>query len=335
MWNRISRPVGQVAVTVAALMVQSATPSVVRPPVRTVPAADSLRVPILVYQSVAAHYAGEPRAQRLAEVPDSVFALQMRSLVERGFHAIPLATLVDALERHATVPDRSVVLTFDDGWANHYRNVFPILRRLGLTATFFVYTTPIGSDGRYMTWEQLSEMQAAGMTIGAHSWTHGPLTEAHKWLRDEVTASRNELAHHLGRAPEFFAYPAGAWDADVVAAVRAAGFRAARVASGGTWNAAEDLYHLRAVPVTEDMQVFARMLDAASSSSVAAAIAHIEGAAAIDLDRLRIGGSLSGNFRLAAAGRWGNIAHCVHRTDSDERSLLAGRRRKECTTLRR
>lgn len=268
MWNRISRPVGQVATALAALMVSSATPSVVRPPTTLARAADSLRVPILVYQSVGAHYAGEPRAERLAEVPDSVFALQMRTLIERGFHVIPLATLVDALERHDTVPARSIVLTFDDGLANHYRNVFPILRRLGLTATFFIYTTPIGTDRRFMTWEQLKELQATGMTIGAHSWTHGPLTEAHKYLRDEVASSRSELAHHLGRAPEFLAYPSGAWDAEVVAAVRAAGFRAARGGSGGLWNSAADLYHLRSVPVTEDMQAFARILDAASSSTV-------------------------------------------------------------------
>lgn len=274
MRNRISRPVGRVAIAVAALMVQSATPSVVRLPATAGLAADSLRVPILVYHSIAAHYAGEPRAQRLAEVPDSVFALQMRYLGQRGFHVVSLPSLVDALERHDGVPDRSVVLTFDDGLANHYRNVFPVLRRLGLTATFFVYTTPIGTDSRFMTWEQLSELQAAGMTIGAHSWTHGPLTESHKWLRDEVVNSRDELAQHLGRAPEFFAYPEGAWDADVVAAVRAAGFRAARGASTGLWNGAADLYHLRSVPVTEDMQAFARLLDAASSSSVIALGAH-------------------------------------------------------------
>ena len=274
MRKRIFKSVSAVATGLIALMIYGATPSIDRAATTSAPAVDSLRVPILVYQSVAAHYGGEPRQERLAEVPDSVFALQMRYLLDRGFHVIPLATLVDALERHDTVPTRSVVLTFDDGWANHYRNVFPILRRLGLTATFFVYTTPIGFDSRYMTWEQLSELQAAGMTIGSHSWTHGRLTEAHKWLRDEVAASRNELAHRLGRAPDFFAYPSDAWDEEVVAAVRAAGYRAARGGSAGVWNGSADLYHLRSVPVTEDMEAFARALDAASGSSARALAAH-------------------------------------------------------------
>lgn len=263
------KPIGRVAAALATLVMYGVTPA---PPVRRTavarPPADSLPVPILVYQSIAAHRAGESREERLSEVPDSVFALQMRYLVDRGFHAIPLATLVDALERHETVAARSVVLTFDDGLANQYRNALPVLRRWGLTATFFVYPTPIGIDSRFMTWEQLRELQTAGMTIGSHSWTHERLTDAHKWLRDEVAASRNELAQHLGRAPDFFAYPSGAWDAEVVAAVRAAGYRAARGGSGGIWNGTAELFQLRAVPVTDDMQAFARILDAASSSSV-------------------------------------------------------------------
>jgi peptidoglycan/xylan/chitin deacetylase (PgdA/CDA1 family) len=274
MRNRIFESVGAVAAVLVALTVYTATPSGRGAAATSTPAADSLLVPILVYQSVAAHRAGEPRAERLAEVPDSVFALQMRYLVDRGFHVIPLATLVDALERHDTVPARSVVLTFDDGWANHYRNVVPVLRRLGLTATFFVYTTPIGTDNRFMTWDQLSELQTAGMTIGSHAWTHERLTEMHKWLRDEVTSSRTELAQRLGRAPDFFAYPADAWDEAVVAAVRSAGYRAARGGSVGVWNGSADLYHLRSVPVTEDMQAFVRVLDAASGSSVIAVAAN-------------------------------------------------------------
>lgn len=270
--NRISGGVRGSVVALAALMLRAGAPLIVIHPTASRSAADSLGVPILVYQSIARHHAGQPAEQRRTEVSDSVFALQMHYLTDRGYHVIPLATLIDALERRATVPDRSVVLTFDDGWANQYRNAFPVLRQLGLTATFFVYTTPIGFDDRFMTWDQLSHLQTAGMTIGSHSWTNLMLTDAHKSLHYEVATSRDEIARHLGQPPAFFAYPFGAWDAQVVAAVRAAGYRAARGYAGGAWNGPADLYHLRSVPVTEDMHAFVRALDAASGSSTVAVI---------------------------------------------------------------
>jgi hypothetical protein len=70
--------------------------------------------------------------------------------------------------------------------------------------------------------------------------------------------SRADIAEHLGRAPDFFAYPFGEWDSLSAASARTAGYRAARTYRGGAWNAPSDLYHLRAVPVTDNMQAFER-----------------------------------------------------------------------------
>jgi peptidoglycan/xylan/chitin deacetylase (PgdA/CDA1 family) len=70
--------------------------------------------------------------------------------------------------------------------------------------------------------------------------------------------SRADIEQHLGRAPDFFAYPFGAWDAQSAASARAAGYRGARTYRGGAWNTPSDLFHLRAVPVTENMQAFER-----------------------------------------------------------------------------
>src|SRR5689334_6497898 len=222
------------------------------------PAADSLRVPILVYHSVMPHHPGQTAEQRVLSVDDSVFVAQMRYLVDGGYHVVPFAALVDALEGRDTLPARAVVITFDDGWENQYLHAFPILRRFGLTATFFVFTTPIGTDRKLMTWEQLRALQAAGMTVGSHTRTHPILPDYHAALHNEVAMSRADIAQHLGRAPDFFAYPFGAWDAQSAAWARTAGYRAARTYRGGAWNAPSDLYHLRAVPVTDNMQAFER-----------------------------------------------------------------------------
>ena len=233
------------------------------------PAADSLRVPILVYHSVMPHHPGQTAEQRVLDVDDSVFVAQMRYLVDGGYHVVSFAALVDALEGRDSLPSRAVVITFDDGWENQYTHAFPILRRFGVTATFFVFTTPIGMDKKLMTWEQLRELQDAGMTIGSHTRTHPILPDYHAALHNEVAMSREDITQHLGRAPDFFAYPFGAWDSASAAWARTAGYRAARTYRGGAWNSPSDLYHLRAVPVTENMQAFERAVNGDGSGVVA------------------------------------------------------------------
>ena len=80
--------------------------------------------------------------------------------------------LVDALDGKETLPPLPVVITFDDGRENKYEFAYPVLRKLGFTATFFPFTHALGRNPRYFTLEQLQELQAAGMTIGSHTCLH-------------------------------------------------------------------------------------------------------------------------------------------------------------------
>jgi peptidoglycan/xylan/chitin deacetylase (PgdA/CDA1 family) len=222
--------------------------------------ADSVRVPILVYHSIAKHRAGQNGEQRELDVDTTVFRTQMDYLATHGYQIISFPSLVDALEHGTAIPPRSVVITFDDGWETQYAVAFPVLRQLHFTATFFIFSQPIGVDPGYMTWPQIQELQAAGMTIGAHSRTHPKLTLPTVSLASEVAGSRADLQRELGVAPDIFAYPYGIWDDRVAAAVRSAGFQAARALSGGEWNSRPNLYALHSVLATDDMQLFERAL---------------------------------------------------------------------------
>src|SRR3954453_22654852 len=122
---------------VAVLTLGATAVSHLAPRAVSAPVADSLRVPVLVYPSGMPPHPGETPEQRVLDVSDSVFVAQMRYLVDGGYHVVSFAALVDALERRDPLPNRAVVITFDDGWENQYRHAFPILRRFGLTATFF------------------------------------------------------------------------------------------------------------------------------------------------------------------------------------------------------
>ena len=65
-----------------------------------------------------------------------------------------------------SLPEKSIGLTFDDGYADIYESVFPILKKYRMTATFYVVKLTEDRKPGYVTWEQLREMAAAGMEIG-------------------------------------------------------------------------------------------------------------------------------------------------------------------------
>jgi len=223
--------------------------------------ADSLRVPILVYHSVAPTHAGQTAEQRLLDVDTTVFRQQMSYLAANQFTVISLSTLIDALQGHGSVPPRAVVITFDDGWLTQYENALPILEQRRFTATFFVITAQVGRGSMYMNVNELTTLQRAGMLIASHTRTHPNLTKvSDSQLRDEVLGSRQDLQKMLGVSADLFAYPYGSWDKRVAAAVQNAGYRAARAYPGGAWNSGTDRFALRSVLVTNDMNAFEQEL---------------------------------------------------------------------------
>ena len=185
----------------------------------------------------------------------------MNFLVANRFNVVPLGTLMNALDGHGTVPPRAVVITFDDGWLSQYDNALPILQQLHLAATFFIISKQVGMGPMYMNLDQVKALQRAGMTLESHSRTHPDLirvTDAQ--LTDEVAGSRQDLQKMFGVNADVFAYPYGAWNPRVAAAVKAAGYRAARAFPGGAWNDTTRRFALRSVLVTDDMNAFQRVL---------------------------------------------------------------------------
>lgn len=216
-----------------------------------------IEVPVLVYHNVRPLQEGT--RQRTFDIEPNVFEAQMLLLLYNGYTVVSLRTLVDALIGQSPLPKRAVVITFDDGWATQFQYAFPVLARLGFTATFFVFTSPICRDARFMTWHQLRQMLDAGMSIGSHSRTHPYLTRSDA-LTNEVTGSRRDIERELGCAPDFFAYPFGEFNEVLAAAVREAGYRAARGFGGGKMHRPEQLWNLHSIPVTANMSAFRRNL---------------------------------------------------------------------------
>jgi peptidoglycan/xylan/chitin deacetylase (PgdA/CDA1 family) len=147
-------------------------------------------------------------------VEPNMFRAHLRYLEENGYNTISLYQLEAALLYGTPLPPRPVILTFDDGYIDHYTNVFPALKERAFIATFFVITGRADTnDPAYLNWSQISEMAAAGMSMESHTKTHRDLRERdYDFLVYELLGSLESLGAHTTTPPHMFAYPVGHYD---------------------------------------------------------------------------------------------------------------------------
>jgi peptidoglycan/xylan/chitin deacetylase (PgdA/CDA1 family) len=175
---------------------------------------------------------------RLAVLP-SLFARQL-DILDAHRQRFPVAHIdqVSAVFAAEKPRARRVVLTFDDAWADNHTHALGPLSRHHLPATLYAPSRMLGKP-LYMTRTQLLEMDAGGVTIGAHSRTHPDLRACSPAeLESEVLGSKEDLEDLLGKPVTSFAYPTGLLDDRVIAAVKAAGFSSAVTSRPGWWRPA-------------------------------------------------------------------------------------------------
>jgi peptidoglycan/xylan/chitin deacetylase (PgdA/CDA1 family) len=147
-------------------------------------------------------------------VTPHMFREQIQYLQSQGYHTVSLYEIHLALELGTPLPPKPVVLTFDDGYIDHYATVFPILRDYNFTGTFFI-VTEFADNNRpgYMSWAQITEMANAGMSMESHTKTHADLRDrSYDFLVFEILGSVESLTYHTGIEPRIFAYPVGRYD---------------------------------------------------------------------------------------------------------------------------
>lgn len=173
-----------------------------------------IRVPILMYHYVSPLPEDADDIRVGLTVEPDMFRAQMETLKAEGYTTISLYDLHDALLWGRPLPPLPVILTFDDGYSEHYFTVFTLLQELGFTATFFIITGRADAgDPAYMTWAQISEMAAAGMHMEPHTKSHRELRGRDRdFLVYEMLGSRESLEAHIGTAAHMFSYPAGRYD---------------------------------------------------------------------------------------------------------------------------
>lgn len=160
-------------------------------------------------------------------VEPETFAQQLDWLGTNGYSTVGLADVYDHWFKEKPLPEKPIVLSFDDGYRSMYDTVLPLLLAREMQATFFLYpskfNTPTG-----LTPEMVADLANNGMEIGSHTSTHKDLTKiSANQLEKELVDSKNYLQEVTGKPIDFLCYPAGRFNEQVIQESKKAGYLAA------------------------------------------------------------------------------------------------------------
>ncbi len=183
--------------------------------------AGQIVAPILLYH----HVEGQEFNNRYTvSIPD--FRVQMEALSEMGYTTITLSLFLDALLDGAELPEKPILISFDDGHRSVYENAFPIMKEFNFTGVFYIVANRLGGVENFVDVKELNEMMDAGWDVGSHGFSHIDLTLAHDSVAKEIGESKSRLSNALSAQIQTFAYPFGTIDPFLAQKVNDYGYRA-------------------------------------------------------------------------------------------------------------
>jgi peptidoglycan/xylan/chitin deacetylase (PgdA/CDA1 family) len=216
-------------------------------------------IPILMY-----HYVGQlpkdPDPYRVElTVSTQRFREHLEYLISQGYSSVSLYEVNNALLSGSPLPAKPIILTFDDGYRDHYENVFALLREFNLRGTFFVITGYADQGlSQYLSWAQIEEMAQQGMWIEPHTKSHIDLRErSREQLIYEIVGSVESIQAHTGQSGAIFAYPGGRYDNQTLSVIQDTPIRRAVTTQHGALLTSDNFYELPRLRVSGEMSVTA------------------------------------------------------------------------------
>ncbi len=205
---------------------------------------DADGVPILVYHRVS-DSDDNPQTLKVAD-----FEAQIKFLADNGYKVIMPDDLLDAWEKGKTLPDKPVLITFDDGHEDIYKNVFPILQKYNMRATVFIVTDHVGMND-YLSWDFVRALQNGGyFDFQSHTASYKNLTQLKPdKLWNEIYGSKQAIEWALQKPAKFIAYPDGKYSVEAEETCKECGFRAGFIEDYGLAKNGDDNFVLTRIPV--------------------------------------------------------------------------------------
>ena len=223
------------------------------------------RVVILCYHGVTERRERSPADRHGIHIRADRFEAQLDYL-RKHFQVISLAEFLKARQSNAPLPDRAVVLTFDDGYRNFLTSAAPRLAARGFPVSVFLITDTIQPDGEakpanwsetddetFLSWKEVQTLREQGVEFGSHTCSHRKLSElAPAEVDHELRASYEAMQTHLSQPAMPLAFPFGSYSDAVIAMARQLPYTCALTTDAGTNGPATDLFLLRRNLIGDD-----------------------------------------------------------------------------------
>lgn len=217
---------------------------------------DNIGVPVIYYHSVNKNAENE-----LMITPDALEE-QLNYINDNNYTTITITELYEHLKNKKPIPEKSILITFDDGYMNNYTEAFPILKKLNMKATIFCVGNSL--DGSYyLSEEAIKEMSSYGIDIQSHTVNHLHLdTLNYNEQLSELKQSKQILERITGKEVISIAYPFGDYNQDTVKAAKEAGYKMAFTTNLGLSDRDDNIYELDRIYISSyyDMNTFKRLL---------------------------------------------------------------------------
>ena len=213
------------------------------------------------------HHFGRENKYPSTSVSEDQFKKHLAYLKKNDYTVLTLGRALDRLYGEDGLAEKNAVITIDDGYRSVWENARPLLAKYGYPATLFISTGNVGGSN-YMSWKEIQKLENEGFEIGNHSHSHDyflnkPKDRIAGAFEADLKKADEQFRKHLGRVPELYAYPFGEYIPEMMAVLKAHGYRAAAAQRSGVIHGRSRHYALPRFPMNYyygDMEGFSNKM---------------------------------------------------------------------------
>lgn len=186
------------------------------------------QVPILCYHQIRDWTAKDSKSAKDYIIPVQTFKEHIKMLADSGYHSIQPDQLYNYLAYGDPLPEKPVMITFDDTDYDQFEVGNKELKKYGFKGVYFIMTVSIGKNGkyRYMSASDIKELSDEGNTIGSHTYDHQNVKklQGEDWVK-QIDQPTKKLEEITGKKIDHFAYPFGLWNEEAIVELKKRGFK--------------------------------------------------------------------------------------------------------------